>query len=573
MRISLVILLFLFCNTSYSQLVTEFDTLTYSSRMNSGIDSIDISSADSPSTFDGGIAITSPFSLSVTSLFNNFTSPNFLPKATWKKMEFSAMPHLGFSYSFGGQGSQFLKAKYNHAFSDSMLLQINYTRRSGIGSIRNAFYSLDDVTAQFQRLGNFYSMNLKGSFKGATINHPGGIVTDSLIEDFGLDFSPVYKQNANSRNRTGEVQLRNYFDFNKDSIRSLGLITSHKYEIQNRVYSELDTVFGIYNAVFIDSFSTRDQFNLASITNGGGIYFMNQQLYIDAIINHTYWDYQNLARHRDTSEISFSSFARINWKGFSMNNDLNFNILGRFNEFNDKLRLGYRKNKLETGLNFLYEQKAPSIFQRSYFSNNTSYNLSTVNLQQWMKVNANLAYQVSENISVKAFSEFANINRVYLFDGNQWEDSSFSGSFYSLGVNAGLKFGVFNLHPRFVYSTSNSNLLPKYQASSRVFLKGKIFKDKKLDAVLGVDVTYVSGFNTKRYIPSMDTYDWTVTPSSYTEQINMHAFLSLGISQFRFFFRYENIGYFWSDKTSEIVNSYPIAGSRLRIGLTWDFFN
>jgi len=541
--------------------------------MNSSIDSIDISCADSPSTFDGGIAITSPFGLSVTSLFNNLTSPNFLPKATWEKMEFSAMPHLGFSYSFGGQGSQFLKAKYNHAFSDSMLLQINYARRSGIGSIRNAFYSLDDVTAQFQRLGKLYSMSLKGSFKGATINHPGGIVTDSLIEDFGLDFSPVYKQNANSRNRTGEVHLINYFDFNKDSIRSLGLITSHKYDIQNRVYSEIDTVFGIYNAVFIDSFSTRDQFNLASITNGGGIYFMNQQLYIDAIINHTYWDYQNLARHRDTSEISFSSSARANWKGFSMNNDLNFNILGRFNEFSDKLRLGYRKNKLATGLKFLYEQKAPSIFQRSYFSNNSSYNLSSISLQKWLKVDASVNYQFNENISVKAFSELVNINKVYLFDGIQWADSSFSGNFYSLGVNAGFKFGAFNIHPRFVYSSSNSNLLPKYQASSRIFLRGKIFRDKKLDAVLGVDVTYVSGFNTKRYIPSMDTYNWKVTPSSYAEQINMHAFLSLGISQFRFFFRYENIGYFWSDKTSEVINNYPIAGSRLRIGLTWDFFN
>ena len=561
------------CNASYAQLATEFDTLTYFSRMNSSIDSIDISSANLPSTFDGGIALTSPNGLSVNNLLANYTTPNFLPNSSWSKMQFSALPHLGFSYSFGGQGAQFLKAKYNHAFTDSMILQINYARRSGTGSIRNGNFGVDDLTAQFQKLGKFYSLHFKGSFHGATINHPGGITTDSLIENFGLEFSPVFKSNANSKSRVGELHLKNYFDFNKDSLRSLGLITRHDYTIKNRVFLEQDTIFGLYPSVYIDSFATRDQFNLASLANGAGVFAMSKRFYLDALIDYNYWNYQNLAQHKDTSEVSLSSVARLHLKSLNISNNLYFNLIGAFNAFKNSLQLSYEDAKIQANGSFVYEQKAPTPFQRKYFSNTNNYQLSSISLQQWMNSQVNVKYQFKPSISVSLLGEFASINSVYQYNGSQWVNNSINATYASVGVRSALQFGVLNIHPRFVYSASQDSLLPKYQASTRLFIKGKLFKDKKLDAVFGVDVSYISGFRTKYYLPSMDTYDWALTGKPFTEQTNLHAFLSLGISEFRFFFRYENIGYFWSNKSSEVMANYPIASPRMRIGLTWDFFN
>ena len=71
----------------------------------------------------------------------------------------------------------------------------------------------------------------------------------------------------------------------------------------------------------------------------------------------------------------------------------------------------------------------------------------------------------------------------------------------------------------------------------------------------------------------MDSYDWSSTTSSNSEGINTSAFISLGISEFRFFFRYENFSYLWSDKKGEVIENYTLPEARMRIGITWDFFN
>tara|TARA_R110002072_G_scaffold227777_1_gene384599 strand:- start:9327 stop:10952 length:1626 start_codon:yes stop_codon:yes gene_type:complete len=541
--------------------------------MNSSLDSIDISGADYPSTFDGGIAITSPYGLSISSLFNNYTTPSFLPNTNWSRMKFSALPHLGFSYSFGGQGSQFIKARYEQAFSDSMNLNITYQKRSGIGSIRNANFSVDDFTLQFQRIGTFYSLSLKSSFHGSKISHPGGVKTDTLINDFGLDFSPVNKSNANSRNRTGRVKLNNYFDFLKDTATSLGFISSHFYEIKNRIYLEDDSIAVLYGVSFIDSLQTRDQFNNASIANGGGAFFMSKKLYIDALLNYTYREYQNLGQIKYISELDFTSVARLTNKNSRFENDLRFNLMGRFNEFKEYLDASYSSKNLTLSANFLYQQKAPTYFQRIYFSNTSNYDVSTITLQKWLKIHGIITYQHTENISTSVFGGVASISSVYQFNGSEWNNINANTTMSSIGVKSAIKLGVLNIHPRFVYSSDSRNFLPKVQAAGRIFLKGKLFKDKKLEAIIGVDASYISSFDTKTYVPSMDTYDWSAQGGYFTEQVNLHAFVSLGISKFRFFFRYENIGYFWAEKKSEIISSYPIAVPRMRIGLTWDFVN
>ena len=54
---------------------------------------------------------------------------------------------------------------------------------------------------------------------------------------------------------------------------------------------------------------------------------------------------------------------------------------------------------------------------------------------------------------------------------------------------------------------------------------------------------------------------------------NLSAFLGFSIGEFRFFTRMENIGYFWNDKSNEVLVGFPIQKNFIRLGLTWDFFN
>ncbi len=485
MKLSIIIFFFAITSTSFGQLVQEFDTLSFNERMNGGIDSIDISGADTPTTFDGGVSILSPTGLSVQRLVENYTTPNFLGNQTWDKMSFSALPHLGFSYAFGSQSSQFLNARYEQSFSDSLILNIDYKRTSGLGVIRNAAFNTDNVSAQLQHLGKIYSFTLKGRFVSNKINHPGGITTDTLIQDFGLEFSPVLKNNALSKNKQGVVEWNNYFDFDSDSIRSIGLVTKHKYQIKNRVYIEEDTLYGLYSNVYIDSFSTRDIYNLATISNGVGAYWRSENLYIDVLGDYNYWEYSNLNNHNYVNEISVHSNAYFKLNKLKLENAFYYNLSGAFNEFSNNLKANLDYNRFVFSGSASIERLAPTGFQRLYSSNNIAYEMNEFKLQKWSKASLDVLYNVSSKIKVSAFTSVISISSVYLFDGVIWNLDDTQRSISSIGIRSELKFGAFNIHPRFVYSSDQQNLLPQIQASSRIFLQGKVFKAKKLEIAGG----------------------------------------------------------------------------------------
>jgi len=573
MKLLIVGLILIKLSFAYGQFTSSYDTLTYNDRMHGDLDSIDIASADYPSTFAGGIAMTSPHGVSTQSLFNKYTSSSFEPALNPTKMKFSALPHLGFSYSFGGQGSQFIRANYLHAFSDSINLNIDYQRNSGIGSVRNSNFSLNKVNLQFNRLGKFYSLNIQGTYFKSTTQHSGGVLTDSLIEDFGLEFSPVNKENALATNKSGRVQITNYFDFNSTVENAFGILINNEYTIKNKVYSEFDTLFGLYNAIYIDSFSTRDQYNLAEISNGAGLFLKRKSFYVDGMVNHSYWDFQNLGEHLDTNELFFSSFLSLDWKGVSIENKLKLNIIGRYNEFRGNTKVFFQRGKIDLAGQFLFEKKAPIVLQRSYFGNTNKYNLAENDLQEWTKIGINFRYALNNKLKISTFGNLYSIPSVYLYNGSDWRLENIKSNFGRLGIRSDIELGSFHIQPQFVYSFDDNNFLPQFQAYSRLYFQGFLFKGKKLEVAIGVDVSYLSRFDVNAYVPNMDAFDFNSTNQSFSEMSNLHAFLNLGISEFRFFFRYENIGYFWSDKKSVVLANYPIAGSRLRIGLTWDFFN
>jgi len=578
---NILFLILLFTNTLVTgQIEYDPDTLTYNERIGGTIDSIDIRNADLPTTFDGGRSISSPIGRSTLNFYQNLTSRTFQRFSSFDKIKFSALPHFGFAYSFGGQSAQFIRLRYSQVFNEHLILNVNYDRNSGTGAFRSNTFQRDDLTVQLQREALRYSFQLKGSYQARSMDHSGGMLIDStLIEDLGLEFTPVLKGDASSKVKLGTVGLKNYINITGDSSNHFGLTTSHNYAIVNRVYLESDTdsLHLIYPNVFIDSITTRDQFNWASISNAGGVYFSNikSRFYIDGLIEHTYWGFQNLGKYTDTNEINLVSNARIRVKDFELRNKFNFNIVGAYNQWGEDVRLVYKRPRFKLSGGLTVQNIAPDPLQRKYFANNYQYALPTIENQFWLRTGGKVLWNIKDSsLTIGAGADFTNLSSTYLFDGETWRSDSLGDfSFASVGVKATVSFGILNIHPSIVYTADAHGYLPEVQVYTRLFLKARLFKAKKLEALIGVDGSYISSFNHQIYNPAMDLMDWYSAPGNTKPLTNLHFFTTLGIDEFRFYVRYENIGYFWNDKTSQEISGYPIAGTRVRIGLTWDFFN
>ena len=237
----------------------------------------------------------------------------------------------------------------------------------------------------------------------------------------------------------------------------------------------------------------------------------------------------------------------------------------------------YKNGKLKVVAGLVLKNSAPDPFQRSYFANNFSYVLSSIEKQTALKVGGNLNWNVKDSVfNFVVSGDFNSLSSAYIFDGDLWRNDSLNSfSFGSVKAKAHLALGNFNIMPTLVYSFDNNGYLPSFQAYTRVYFKARLFEAKKLEAVLGVDASYTTKFNNRVYVPAMDSYNMFVAPgeNQTNSLLNLHAFATFGIDEFRFYVRYENIGYFWSDRKINEQFGFPISSTRLRVGLTWDFFN
>lgn len=572
----LIALIFLFVSgTIGAQLSVGYDTLDIKNRIFGKLDSVDIKSGDLPTTSELGRSFRSENGLSGSVLvadYNERIGTNF---SNYLPMQFSALPYLGFSYSFGSQGSQFLRAKYRQAFTDSLLLNIDYKRNSGVGYIRNSAFQSNNVQLQLDRKGQRYSFQVKGMYENDSLNHPDGLIPggDTLIEAFGLDLIPV-RRSASSNFMRGQAELKNYINFLGDSIGQFGITTSHHYRIQHRRFLETDTLWGIYDSIYIDSFTTVDRFNQAEMANDAGVYWLNNQLFVDARIGLNYWKVLNLDNILDTTEIYLSSDLAWKRKSWSVNNSFYFNVVGRFNEWKNNFKFAYSFRDWKLSGGFLLENLAPTAIQRAYSANAYRYVTNIDRLQNNTTINGEITKNIiKEKLTVKAFVFNSLLTNQILFNDTTWGQVSDANNILQIGIKAESKIGVLHINPTFIFSSDTYGYLPSSQAYARVFVKGKLFEAKKMEAFIGGDVAYQSSYKLRSYNPVMNAFSWLNDGGSISTTVNLHAFMGFQIETFRFYARFENIGYFWTEPTLSELENYPIAGTRIRVGITWDFFN
>lgn len=523
-------------------------------------------------SFDGELYITPKF------ILNHSEFQNFNQREVSHKFTYTSLPHIGFNYAFGSKGTQFLKVDYEQALNSKILLNFKINQNSSNGFLKNSGFSFRDFSFNLRKNGRFYSAKFEGDYSYQKLALNGGVIEDSTLISQGLEYVDVL--NGTSSGSFSEIKKNNYtlknqFNFSKDSTKQFGVSTLHKFKTNNRVFNEVFTSTK-YSIINIDSNTTRDQFQLASIENAGGFYLKHRKMYFDALISHRYWNVQNLGNHRDTSEISMLSNLHFVSAKHSFSNQFAFNLVGAKNEWSNQTHFSTSFNKFDLNADALVEQKLPLPIQRSYFSNNYNYQLANYQLQTRFFGNLDLNFEANRNVKFGVNSSFAFLKNNYYFINSVWRNDTLKTNLSSIiSIYSSLTYKKFTFQPRCNFSVQSKelNLLPDYHLSARLFLKGKAFKSKKLEYIYGVDLSYISNYRLVGYNYQLEMYTLTNSMKEFKAMLNLNAFIGIAMNEFRMFLKVNNLGYLWNDKTNQQLIGYPIQKNYIQLGITWDFFN
>lgn len=568
--------------TNYAQYNTLFeksDTIKITHRSGGiGIDSLDTYYTGDFSLTPGG-AWNNPFGRYGTdylSVFNSLQKPLYLPNRL--KSHFTALPHLGFVYSFGSKGLQYVHADYQQTFRKNTNLNIHFDKNA-YGNVKGMMRNTGFDNQSFQILLDHESKRYEALFYLNYIKSKrllsGGIITDSLIDTYGLEFVPVRKDFANSKQKSFEVGTQHLINFSSDSsIVRHGLVYKNRLSIDHREFFEEAFLSGVYNVINIDTNSTRDQYQIAKVSNAGGYFLKTNFLQAEALIQHSYWNYQNLGRNRDTSEIEFQGNIGFHFGNFTLQNEITLNLAGAIGEWSESLKAQFKQTNWNHSLQFESNSKLPTVFQRNYFANNQSWNLTSLKTMQQTGVKYQLANLSKWKLSGQL--GWKNMKNTYFFMNDTWRNDTLTSiNLFSATVGADLKLGSFHLQPRATYSMApeSFDFIPQYDLRAKLFFNQKLFKAKRLDFIVGVDVRYQAGYRLLDYQSNLDLFVIPTLRQDHQPVVELSFFTGFKIDVFRFYFKFENIDYFWNSKTNLQQAGFPINPNVIRLGLTWDFFN
>ena len=510
---------------------------------------------------------------------NLYESPagfTYLPNNKRTRVIRSSLPYLGFQYAFGSGLNQAVNVEYHHFITEDSHFHLRYHRRGSNGLMRSGEFMLNDLNLLIHHKKNRWRTAVDAYYGGYNYDENGGLVSDSLIEFFPLEFLEINKQNAQSEVRKVAIKWQNYYNIYQDSLISHGVKHQSNYELVGRKFEETPVLGAGYDQILIDSNNTRDIFQTPSISTGGGYFLSTSFLEVDGTLNHRYWRNQNLGIVRDTNEVFLHSNLWMGWEQLSLRNEFYFNTLGALGEFYNKSRVQFtplKKIFISGGLNF--DNRMPLPYQRFHFANNLKWNLDNLQTQQIININGHFSYG-GKNLKGYATLNWTSINNGLFFYNNQWRQDTLD--FVSVGA---LKFGgeihreKWHFYPSITlrFNTDNYAYQPLFSTRNRIVYKKGLFEAEKLILALGLDLGYDIGYNHLAYNTLINVMEPGGLDAITPNLIRVNFFTAMEIDQFRFFIRAENIDYFINPQTAKIDPLFPITPFIIRLGITWDFFN
>jgi hypothetical protein len=489
----------------------------------------------------------------------------------------TGLPYLGFQYAFGSRLNQAMNVQYHQYLKPNTHLHFQYHRRTSNGFLRNSDFKMNDVSLLFVHSQDKYSTQFEVYYGADEQGENNGVVTDSLIPFFPLEFIDVQNNSARSKVRLLNVDWSNYFRMIGDSIIGSGFMTRHNYDLVGREYTSSIVDPTIFDTIIIDSNDTRDQYQTASVANGAGVFFSSPKFSVDAALNHRYWRNQNLDVNRDTNEAYLDAYLdfKLN-KKLNFNSYFYFNFLGAIGELKSKndVVLNISKNvKVGGRLNFINAYPTP--YLRHHTANYYAWSIPTDELEMQQSLNIGGHIKFGNRNHLLASVNWTSINNGrYFIDGNWRQDTLDLISVGGIGVKGQLKAGGWSFYPgvNLRFQSANFNYQPTFSTNTRISYYTKIFSNN-LGIAFGADVGYDVGYSFLSYNGVLGVMSPLNSTKSTPSLLRLNAFTALSIDEFRFFVRAENLDYFINDQTSNVGQSIPLMPFLIRIGITWDFFN
>lgn len=559
--------------TAFNQYV---DTVKSMHRTGGALDTLSNSTQAFQSAFffSPTATIFSPFQLYST----NGSSLHAL-KVKETPLLFSALPHLGFSYAFGAQGSQRLKVDFQESFKQNILVNINFVKSKGNGFLRNDDFSFQEFNTHILRTGERYSTDLQVGKELVARSWSNGLTSSLPIPGIDLNLQPVQKENAHADHALSFVRLQHRFDVDKDSTRAFGLIARHEFYESKRDYQEFDSLSQLYQTVYWSVDSTQDRFRERSFTNDVGIFLDRHKLNVQSVLSYRIRNWHDKLLYHDTTELWWKNDLSYRTSTFKLEHRDAINIIGAAKGFTSSSKLMLPFSFMNLHIEHKLSSTLPDLMQRNYFSNNVQYQLNSLE-NQWNHSLSLFAVKKIASFQLEAAYHALQFRNVYVFDqsAGTWRNDQLAsgGKGQSVQFSASWTYKGLLIKPtyRWTQFSSGLNFQPQHQSSLRIQWKGGVFKAKKLRMLFATDAQYLSSFQQLRFIPQMGVFDLLQSnPTSIQGYVNLSFTTALEVETFRFFVRVDNLGSFWVPSTTAFVSHYAFPSMQIKIGLTWDFWN
>lgn len=499
--------------------------------------------------------------------------------ATAKPILFSALPHLGFGYGFGAQGSQILRLDYEQAFTKQFLFNLRYDRWQRVGFMRADELRFSALQLALYQKGRRHELQL--SFKNGSDDRQwsGGVQDYAQLGLLSLDLLPVLKESSRTQKNRYEAKIDFSYRIVGDSSSQLAVASSHRYQLLRRIYNEIGNLQDYYPQTYLNSDTCSDVFDQQFWDNRVGLLYKSKALLLHSMLGIKQRSWADPIQNYDTTELNWHNRIEYELAKHQFKHEHAINILGAAQGWSSHTRYQYAVKLFQVEIQHKVTHEWPALMQRSYRSNLTNYSWSNPQKEFFQTLQAAMAYrkkQVSLGLEVNLTS-FAN---VYRFDVNSmtWSAAStFSkGNLWSICPNFSYVLKSWQLHSRYQYVANNAvPFVAKHQASFQLNWKGGVFKNQRLQMNIGANLTYQSAFQALVFLPFIESLDWQATQNGLSQNgfwnLQLHA--ALEVKTFRFFVNVANLGAFWNDPSLSIVQGYPFAPMQIRLGLTWDFWN
>ena len=564
-------------NTQINFFSSAYDSLKSDYRIGGSMHNLE----ESTQLFDASFLLLNGRSsyLSLSALNPNGAKIHSFGKSKRVKL-ISPLPHIGFSYFFGTQGAQKLEFEYQQVFKGDWVLNTAISNIKSGGFFRNTSFGHTDLDFSLSKKKDDYGISLKGRTSKVSREWSGGVIDASLLESFDPLLVPVNKSSCTSVLKYFETDLLAYVNLVKREDYTIGVMHEVRVDGENRVFTEQDTLNGLYSNLYFDSLNTRDEYQHSRLINTSLAFFKNSSLSYSAGASVVYWNYRNMNLYRDTLELDLVQQLEFSKGKFDWIHNSKLNTIGASKSWYFDNQLRYRAGEITVQFKSELGQKLPEVYQRFYSANNIFYSNIDLELQTYSKQALELVFKKPKYTVTPGYVLQAN-RGVYFYDLTKlnWSNESTLSSNLTQQVYLKSIFKHKSFRWRQVYRLSLTNterlIVPLHQLEGSIMASAGLFKAKKLRGTFGLTYHLNSKTSIIPLIENMGQYHLLEVSASDTQKglFNLGAMVAMEIETFRFFVKLSNIGYLWNSTNWQYIDGIYLSESTVRVGLTWDFWN